>query len=990
MAVIESEFTLTDLIDVESLQKIQDAFSDMSGIASMITDANGIIQTKPSGFTDFCQKYIRNTEEGRRRCQNCDQMGVEKAARAGGSCAYFCHAGLVAFAAPIIAHGHLVGCFIGGQMLTIPPDERQIRQVAEEIGVDADGLVRAAKNIRIVDRETIKKVSNALYTIASVLSDIAYSKYQVSLTNMELKKTSNMKSDFLANMSHEIRTPMNAVIGMAEMALREELTPAAREYIGQIKSSGQTLLTIINDILDFSKIESGMMDISDVEYEPMSMINDVSNIVMTRIGSKELELTVDVNPDLPAGLYGDNVRIKQVMVNIANNAVKFTKEGNVHVKVDFLQTSEDMIELIVSITDTGSGIKESDMDKLFKSFQQLDSKRNRNIEGTGLGLAICKQLVTLMKGKIHVDSVYGKGSTFSFVIPQKVTNLHHSVERLPENIVAVGLIQSEYIAQELAIDLERLGVTYERLDSEEDLSQVPETRAGYFFVEQPLFTEAVQYFLKLHPDINGIILTNYRSVRSYDLPNLRVVKKPLYILGLSNIFRGKEDTAAFSLMEAEDFDFVAPTAEILVVDDNAINLTVAKGLMNPLEMKIDTALSGKDAVLMVTDKRYDIIFMDHMMPEMDGIECLHAIRAQQTGLCQDVPVIALTANAGSDNQVLYKKEGFNGYLAKPISGTLLESAVLNILPKELVLLSEDSPETEIGKNVLMFDQFRRVPMLITTDSVCDLPQELLKQLNISVRPYYVCTDQGRFLDREELETDALISYIEKGSSCASRPPEPTDYEAFFAQKLTEARNIVHIAMAKHSSEGYQNACEASKAFENVTVLDSGHLSSGMGIAALYAARMAADSAGVDEVVRTIDGMRACISSSFVVDSTEMLRRSGRIPKNVHILCNALMLHPVITLRKSKMTVGGILLGSFSHFAKSYVRSALKNPKTIDRRILFITYAGLDDKKLGYIQNLVQQYCPFERIYLQKASSSIASNCGPGTFGLLFVRNKNGL
>lgn len=683
MAVIESEFTLTDLIDVESLQKIQDAFSDMSGIASMITDANGIIQTKPSGFTDFCQKYIRNTEEGRRRCQNCDQMGVEKAARAGGSCAYFCHAGLVAFAAPIIAHGHLVGCFIGGQMLTIPPDERQIRQVAEEIGVDADGLVRAAKNIRIVDRETIKKVSNALYTIASVLSDIAYSKYQVSLTNMELKKTSNMKSDFLANMSHEIRTPMNAVIGMAEMALREELTPAAREYIGQIKSSGQTLLTIINDILDFSKIESGMMDISDVEYEPMSMINDVSNIVMTRIGSKELELTVDVNPDLPAGLYGDNVRIKQVMVNIANNAVKFTKEGNVHVKVDFLQTSEDMIELIVSITDTGSGIKESDMDKLFKSFQQLDSKRNRNIEGTGLGLAICKQLVTLMKGKIHVDSVYGKGSTFSFVIPQKVTNLHHSVERLPENIVAVGLIQSEYIAQELAIDLERLGVTYERLDSEEDLSQVPETRAGYFFVEQPLFTEAVQYFLKLHPDINGIILTNYRSVRSYDLPNLRVVKKPLYILGLSNIFRGKEDTAAFSLMEAEDFDFVAPTAEILVVDDNAINLTVAKGLMNPLEMKIDTALSGKDAVLMVTDKRYDIIFMDHMMPEMDGVETTRVIR-RLLGDNGQVPIIALTANAVEGTAEMFISEGMSDFVTKPIEMRDMVSKLRRWLPPEKI------------------------------------------------------------------------------------------------------------------------------------------------------------------------------------------------------------------------------------------------------------------------------------------------------------------
>ncbi|MDE6600824.1 MAG: PocR ligand-binding domain-containing protein [Lachnospiraceae bacterium] len=683
MAIIESELKLTDLIDVESLQKIQDAFSDMSGIASVITDAHGIIQTKPSGFTDFCQKYVRNTEEGRRRCEQCDKQGTERAARAGVSCAYFCHAGLVEFAAPIMAHGHLVGCFIGGQLLTIPPEEAQIRQVAGDIGVDADGLVRAAQDIMIVDKETVRKVSNALYTIANVLSDIAYSKYQVSLTNMELKKSSNMKSDFLANMSHEIRTPMNAVIGMAEMALREDLTPAAREYIGQIKSSGQTLLTIINDILDFSKIESGMMDISDVEYEPMSMINDVSNIIMTRIGSKELELTVDVNPDLPSGLYGDNVRIKQVMVNLANNAVKFTKEGNVHVKVDFLQTAEDMIELIVSITDTGSGIKESDMDKLFKSFQQLDSKRNRNIEGTGLGLAICRQLVTLMKGKIHVDSVYGQGSTFSFVIPQKVTDLQSSVEKLPENVVASGLIQSEYIAQELAVDMERLGVAYERLESEEDLNRVKERNAGYFFVEQPLFTEAVQYFLKLNADVCGVLLTNHRTVRSYDLANLRMVKKPLYILGLSNIFNGREDNAAFSLMEAEDFDFVAPTAEILVVDDNAINLTVAKGLLNPLEMKIDTAMSGKDAVLMVTDKRYDIIFMDHMMPEMDGVETTRVIR-RLLGENGQVPIIALTANAVEGTAEMFISEGMNDFVTKPIEMRDMVSRLRKWLPAEKI------------------------------------------------------------------------------------------------------------------------------------------------------------------------------------------------------------------------------------------------------------------------------------------------------------------
>ncbi|MDE7198753.1 MAG: PocR ligand-binding domain-containing protein [Lachnospiraceae bacterium] len=699
MAIIENEFKLTDLIDVETLQKIQDAFSDMSGIASLITDNYGTIQTKPSGFSEFCQKYVRSTEEGRKRCEKCDRLGAEKAAKAGVSCAYFCHAGLVEFAAPIMAHGQMVGCFIGGQMLTIPPDEEKTRKVAEEIGVDGDELMRAAKDIRIVDKRTIEKVSNALYTIANVLSEIGYSKYQVNLKNMELRKTSNMKSDFLANMSHEIRTPMNAVIGMAEMALREDVSPAAKEYIGQIKSSGQTLLTIINDILDFSKIESGKLDISDVEYEPMSMINDVSNIIMTRIGNKDLELTVDVNPDLPVGLYGDNIRIKQVLVNLANNAVKFTDSGNVNVKVDFLQTTEDTIELFVAVTDTGRGIKESDMVKLFQSFQQLDSKRNRNVEGTGLGLAISKQLVALMRGKIHVDSEYGRGSTFSFVIPQKVTDNNRAVERVAENLVAAGLIQSEYTAKELAEDMEKLGVSYERLDSEEALGGLKDRNVGYLFVDQSLMTEAVQYFLKLNPNVCGVVLSNYRSVRSYDLPNLRVVKKPLYISGLSNIFNGKEESGSVSLMEANEFDFTASTAEILVVDDNAINLTVVKGLLNPLHMKIDTALSGKDAVLMVTDKRYDIIFMDHMMPEMDGVETTRVIR-RLLGDNGQVPIIALTANAVEGTAKMFIDEGMNDFVTKPIEMRVILSKIRKWLPPEKIEKNRDKKvsDTLMGVN----------------------------------------------------------------------------------------------------------------------------------------------------------------------------------------------------------------------------------------------------------------------------------------------------
>ena len=275
--------------------------------------------------------------------------------------------------------------------------------------------------------------------------------------------------------------------------------------------------------------------------------------------------------------------------------------------------------------------------------------------------------------------------------------------------------------------------------------------------------------------------------------------------------------------------------------------------------------------------------------------------------------------------------------------------------------------------------------MVTTDSVCDLPESLIKEFGISVCPYYVCTDQGRFLDDIELKADELLEHMASGKKGCSQPPEVADYEKFFAQKLTEAQYVVHITMAKHSSNGYYNALEAAKSFENVTVLDSGHLSSSMGLVVLYAASMAEKHASRTEIVKAVTKIRRYISSAFIIDSTHMMCQSGQISRRIQILCDALLLHPVIVLKGSRMVVGGMEMGSFERVAKRYIRKALLNPRSIDRRILFITYAGMDSKRIQYIQDLVKQYCPFERIYLQKASPAIASNCGPGSFGLLFMK-----
>lgn len=679
---MDYELQLTDLIDKETLQKIQDGFSNMTGIAALTTDADGIPVTEGSNFSEFCMKYTRSTEKGCKSCIECDKWGAELAMKKGKAAVYFCHADLVEFSAPIVADGRLMGCFLGGQVLTKEADPEKIRKVAARIGVDPEEYVEASKKIRIIDRETVDNAAKFLHMIASVLSDMAYNKYLVYRANKELEKSGNMKSDFLANMSHEIRTPMNAVIGMAEMALREELPPVAREYINQIKEAGRSLLTIINDILDFTKIESGRMDVNEVKYEPMSIVYDVANIVMTRLKEKDVELILDVSPDLPSELYGDSIRIKQVLLNLLNNAAKFTARGRITMKMNYVETAPDEIEMRISVEDTGIGIKKEDISKLFQSFQQVDSKRNRNIEGTGLGLAISKRLLSLMNGDIWVESEYEKGSKFSCALPQKVINKAPSITiQDADSLLAGVLVSNPYIRESLCSDVADLGVDYILKDSK-DFHTFPEGKKIFLFIEYSLFSGKVEAFVRQNPQITAVLLIEFYDSVDYNIPNLLVVRKPLFALTIAMILNGEElhfddDT------DKKEFDFIAPDANVLIVDDNAVNLTVAEGIMEPLKMKIDTVTSGKAAVDKISRFHYDIVFMDHMMPELDGVETTHIIRRFHPEY-DDVPIIALTANAVEGTKEMFCREGMNDFIPKPIELRLLASKVKQWIPIEKV------------------------------------------------------------------------------------------------------------------------------------------------------------------------------------------------------------------------------------------------------------------------------------------------------------------
>lgn len=497
------------------------------------------------------------------------------------------------------------------------------------------------------------------------------------------------KSAFLSNMSHEIRTPMNAIVGMTDILLREEHSPKTREYLNNIKNSGAALLTIINDILDFSKIESGKMEIVEEEYEPMSMFHDLSMIFLNRIGEKKVELLYDIDKNMPEKLWGDGQRLRQVVINLMNNAIKFTESGYVRLSVKVSTREAESAELTFSIEDSGQGIRQEDIGKLFGSFQQVDTRKNRQKEGTGLGLAISKQLVELMHGSIGVESKYGEGSTFYFTVPQKIVTRRPAAKLKTEEQNLVGMkianaaVKNQLIQLAAAyhVDCVESGtasaekmnflITDDRTSiSEEERTQLEKNKGVLCVLQNPMMENL--------SGEGGIILN-----------------KPLYSLNFCQLLNHEE--LVFQSISQEELQFTAPEARILVVDDNEMNLKVAKGLLEPFQMQIDTAANGKEALEMVQKKQYHIVFMDHMMPVMDGIEATREIRRLDTESSRSLPIVALSANATAEAKELFLREKMDDFVAKPIKLKEIAKCILKWLPKELVTMGDAEKNTDAEK-----------------------------------------------------------------------------------------------------------------------------------------------------------------------------------------------------------------------------------------------------------------------------------------------------
>ncbi len=499
---------------------------------------------------------------------------------------------------------------------------------------------------------------------------------QLRSAHEEALLSSKAKSNFLANMSHEIRTPLNAILGMSEIVLRESKGRNVEEYAVEIKKASENLLIIINDILDISKIESGKLEIIEAEYSISSLISDIISISKMRLEDKPLLFTTFIQSDIPNILYGDEIRIKQILINLLSNAIKFTREGNINLSVECEQ-KDGKVELVLTISDTGMGINKEDLERLFMQFERVDTKKNRNIEGTGLGLAITKQLCEMMNGSIYVQSEVGIGSVFTARIPQQYIE-NTPIANKTENMKVLICETRDVYAQSFKQTLDDLHAISTICTSPAELEYLLSNKEFDYLITHADHINTVKNMCQeINTNINLVFTTNPGDLTIYF--NENIVPLPINCIQLAYIF----GNADLDIQEEKSvYSFIAPSAKILVVDDNRINLEVAKGLMEPLQMNIETALNGAIALEMIQKNKYDLVFMDHMMPEMDGIEATAEIRKLEESYYKNLPIIALTANALVGAKELFVKEGMNDFLAKPIEVEKLNEILQKWLPKE--------------------------------------------------------------------------------------------------------------------------------------------------------------------------------------------------------------------------------------------------------------------------------------------------------------------
>lgn len=524
----------------------------------------------------------------------------------------------------------------------------------------------------------------------------------------ELEKVESSKDDFVANVSHEIRTPINTIWGMSEMVLKEELPIAVKEKVQDIQRAGRNLMGVVSDILDYSELQSEEIELEEEAYNISSTIVDVIDMAMAYKGDKKIEIIVDCDPTLPCELLGDEKKLRRVILKLINNAIKFTESGCVTLSIGYRKESYG-INLSVMIKDSGIGIREENLEKIFTSFNQVDASRKRQEGGLGLGLAISQAVIQKMGGTITVKSKFKKGTTVRFVVPQKV---------LDETPIA-SLQQKETIDVAVYLDMEQFeieqirdeysGMIWNMTEKLKGRCQVcrslaellrrnEKTPFSHIFISTLEYNADREVFDALAEKTKVVVVLEQREEKKVTNPKILKIYKPFYIMPIVSVLNGKEGISKVTSANLGSME--TRNTRVLVVDDNSMNIRVVEEMLSVYKIEVVKAYSGQEALEKITSMNYDFVFMDHMMPEMDGVECLHRIRQKSGSYYHKVPIIAVTANAVAGTRERLLQEGFNDFLEKPIERSVLERVLKRILPMDKIIEGDAKTEIPVKKEAV--------------------------------------------------------------------------------------------------------------------------------------------------------------------------------------------------------------------------------------------------------------------------------------------------
>lgn len=764
--------TYTNLFNREALMlrinTMRNNRNDFSLLAVTPDDFEGFMRKNGGTVTDFAIKNLAD--------ELCDRFGSGNVYFLGnarfaliGKCGHFEE--LTGRAQDVMRKEHtiremnysfeLTGCYLESTSKSFPEDE-----IIERIERGVDIAVKSGRGL-VLTEENFDVVRDSLvFRMEEERKELEKQKEEAEHARDIAEKADRAKSVFLAHMSHEIRTPLTTILGMTEILLRGDLTSSARTSCESIFNAGRSLLQIINDILDFSKIEAGKMEIVEEPYNIASTFDSVINVLKMRCVSRPISIYVNIDPEIPAVLKGDENRIKQIFSNFLSNAAKYTDSGSITLTVGWDKAESS---LIADITDTGRGIKKEDMEKLFVSFNRLDTHANKAIEGTGLGLTITRRLIELMGGTIHVESEYGKGSTFGFRIKQEVVR-DIPVARIEdrENKRVFVCIEDTQSRNRVEGILKSLRASFTLSESLKPLHEEND------FTHVLLDSDA---YMKYSQDIQ---IVNRKKLVVLRLPweteletsagdNFVLIHYPVSSISIANAFINESVVSRFRGSSMRYF--VAPEARILVVDDNSFNRTIAEELLVPHKFMIDLAESGQECIELFKKTDYDLVFLDHMMPGMDGIETLKIIMELDKYKEKKVPFIAFTANAVSGMKEEFKKSGFNDFLSKPINIDRLESILVAYLPEEkLHTVEKEEFEAMNSKEekVAEFDVSRLSMELVNIpkglENVGNDVEKYFKLLKVIIREgEMVIGSLSDYLDHKDIENYTISVHAVKSS-----------------------------------------------------------------------------------------------------------------------------------------------------------------------------------------------------------------------------------